>query len=313
MKQQYIDIGTNLNFDDFKGIYNGKQCHEPDLHRVIQRAENVGVTHIVLIATHLDDLKGNIEIINRFKDQSSITFKTTIGFHPVRINQLIQNEHLDTEEKIAQRMNELITEMIAIGKKNLEKLCAVGEIGLDYNGVSVENQQAQQQCFKQLAQLHHHFPHLPFLFHCRDAWDDFVALNEQLGYKGHKGVIHCFDGDDRQLEIVLKQGWDIGVTCLSFLTDERIETMKKIPLERLHIETDSPFCDIKQNSAAFKFVNKKSLGLRLPKYKPDTQVMRRNEPCNIIDVATIVSKINQIDHFAIIQTVYKNSHNLFFS
>ena len=321
-KYQYIDIGTNLTFDDFKGIYNGKQFHEPDLHRVIERAEKVGVTHIVLISTHLDDLLGNIEIIERFKSISSITFKTTIGMHPIRINQLCINNHLEDIESMKNKMNEIVNQMIIIGKEHEDKLCAIGEIGLDYgndsdteeNGNNDNKFKEYQQCaYKQLSLLHSTFPQLPFLFHCKNAWNDFHRLNEELGYNGSFGVIHCFDGNNNELQRTLNYGWDIGVSCLSVLTEERIDTMKNIPLQRLHIETDSPFCDIKRTSAAFKYINRTSLGLRLPKYKPDSLVMRRNEPCNIIDIATIMSKITDNDYSSIVNTVYSNSQRIFFS
>lgn len=119
------------------------------------------------------------------------------------------------------------------------KLVAIGEIGLDYyyshspRHVQLEALQAQIE----IAIRHD----LPVIFHVRDAYDDFWPIFDS--FKGVRGVLHSFTDTQANLEEGLKRGLFIGVNGIStFTKDEARKAMyNTIPLNRLLLETDSPY------------------------------------------------------------------------
>ncbi len=83
---------------------------------------------------------------------------------------------------------------------------------------------------------------MPLFLHMRAACDDFERL--YLAKKSElpkKGLVHSFTGSFEELERMLSLGLDIGVNGCSLKTEENLEVVKRIPLERLHIETDGPW------------------------------------------------------------------------
>lgn len=65
-------------------------------------------------------------------------------------------------------------------------------------------------------------------------------------------------------------------------TDDNLSVIKQIPLERLLIETDSPLCDIKTSSAAYKYIKTFYPSVRQEKWNGTTLIRHRNEPCNVV-------------------------------
>ena len=120
-----------------------------------------------------------------------------------------------------------------------EKIVAVGECGLDY----YYNHSAKQDQFKalefqmQLAQDNN----LPMIFHIRDAFDDFWPIFDN--FSGIKGVIHSFTATSKELNELFGRGLYVGLNgIMTFTKDEKqLEAAKNVPLNRLLLETDSPF------------------------------------------------------------------------
>ena len=84
----------------------------------------------------------------------------------------------------------------------------------------------------------------PLFLHQRDAHADFMALMKNFDGLIGPAVVHCFTGTDAELDDYLAAGWHIGIT--GWLCDERRglhlrELVKRIPADRLMIETDSPY------------------------------------------------------------------------
>lgn len=140
-----------------------------------------------------------------------------------------------------------------------EKVIAIGETGLDYgNEKSEEEIQLQKYWFGRFLELSKE-AEKPLVIHCRDAYEDLIEIleshvSEKKGAgksagsaqeKGiNPGVIHCFSGNLQQARTLEKMGFYFGVNG-KFTTlpeeNEVQEALKNIPLERILLETDSPY------------------------------------------------------------------------
>ena len=88
-------------------------------------------------------------------------------------------------------------------------------------------------------------------FHTRSAHDDFCEIIARNKDKFPKGMINCFTGSEEELQDFLELGLYIGLSPLSFRTDQQIELIKKIPIDRILIATNSPFSSLNNNAAGY--------------------------------------------------------------
>jgi TatD DNase family protein len=122
-----------------------------------------------------------------------------------------------------------------------DKVVAIGEIGLDYfrNHSEPEN---QKKLFKHCLTLAQEMD-LPVILHNRNADDDFLEIIKQASAAGVKGVVHCFSGGVNFLKEVLALGFHVSFT--GSITFDKAEDLRKVitqvPIERLLLETDSPY------------------------------------------------------------------------
>ena len=117
--------------------------------------------------------------------------------------------------------------------------CGIGEIGLDYH-YDLAPRDVQQAVFAaQLALARER--HLPVIIHTREAADDTFAILGEVG--GLKGVFHCFTGDTSMARRALDIGFYLsyaGIVTFPKASDLR-DTLRVVPVDRLLIETDSPY------------------------------------------------------------------------
>lgn len=202
------------------------------------------------IETNLDAL----EIGARFKN-SSVKVLTGIGMHPDCFvpNSFTPNQYLTAEQTAhaLRRYEEIFNE-------NLNNLAAVGETGLDYHNLihdetltfeqkelSKELQKTSFRKHLELAQKHS----LPLSIHTRDnQGEDFTIVDAikcvceyQVGQL--KGCFHSYTGDIKYVDEILDLGFYIGVNgiCTYPKADNVREIVKKVPLERILLETDAPY------------------------------------------------------------------------
>ncbi|MBY0529265.1 MAG: TatD family hydrolase [Rhabdochlamydiaceae bacterium] len=120
------------------------------------------------------------------------------------------------------------------------ELVALGETGLDY--FYEHSNRALQKRF-----LLKYFDlalsaQLPLIFHCRDAFSDLFAFAD-VDYKDAPGLLHCFTGTVEEARGVLDRGWYLSLSgIVTFKKSEALrEVAKFVPLDRLLIETDTPY------------------------------------------------------------------------
>ena len=90
--------------------------------------------------------------------------------------------------------------------------------------------------------------------HSRSTKGDFSRIVKENRHKFSTGVVHSFTGDIEEMKELVDMGLYIGVNGCSLKTEENLEMVKKIPLERIMLETDCPYCDIRNSHASSKYV-----------------------------------------------------------
>lgn len=123
------------------------------------------------------------------------------------------------------------------------KVIAVGEIGLDYYWDKEEEvQKAQRYWFAQQMGLARE-TQLPVIIHSRDAAEDTMRVMKEVHAEEIPGVIHCYSYSPEMAKEFIKMGYYIGVGgVVTFKNAKKLkETVMQIPLERILLETDSPY------------------------------------------------------------------------
>lgn len=185
-----------------------------DLNDVLARAAAADVGIMICPTANPADIANAIKIA-----ETHDNIFATIGIHP---------------EYAGMDAAQYLTDTVL---KN-PRVVGVGEIGLDYHGGN-ENRMAQIKLFEQqleLAKKHG----LPVAIHTRDAEDDTATILDG----DVRGVMHCFTSSWNLAKIMLDRGFYFSASgILTFKNAAEIrETFAKIPIDRIVIETDSPYC-----------------------------------------------------------------------
>lgn len=279
----YVKIAVTATAKEFQGIYRGKQYHPPDFTSTLERAAKVGVEKVMLTGMSLQDVELNSSIVASRPSQCTLT----IGIHPYHA--------AIPESDIETTMNELASRVIAALAQSPSPISAFGELGLDYDRVNHASRGDQIRVFK--AQLDLFVAHewkLPLFLHCRAAFEDFVEIIKPYLAKLPKGgLVHSFVGSTSEMKVLADLGLDISVNGFSFQDRASVEMVAALPLERLQIETDAPWGEIKASSNLAKryCINAPAA---LPSKKKDkwdasSMVKERNESCSMHTVAFVVA------------------------
>lgn len=130
---------------------------------------------------------------------------------------------------------------LALQSKENGQAVAFGEIGLDYDRLFLSAKEPQLKYFEAQLDLAVEIQ-LPLFLHSRAASEDFEKLlGPRLAKLPKRGLVHSFTGTLEEMERMVALGLDIGVNGCSLKTEENLEVVKAIPLERLQIETDGPW------------------------------------------------------------------------
>ena len=244
--------------------------HEPlisDLPNVIQRSKNIGIEKLLTIST-------SFESFNRIKDIVNLDdiIYGTIGIHPHET----ENDII-TSDEILKNLNEN------------PKVIGIGETGLDffYNN---SDREKQINSFKQHIEASIK-SNVPIIIHSRDAeHETFEILNEYKN-KNLKILMHCFTGS---LEFAIKlQSLNAFFSASGIITFKNAlelqNTFKSLPLDKILIETDSPFLAPVPNRG------------------------KKNEPSFIEHTAKKLADIKEISKEELIKITTNNFNKLFFN
>ena len=244
--------------------------HEPllsDLTNVLKRSKDVGIKKLLTISTSFESFSRVKEIVN--KDE---IIYGTIGIHPHETNN-----------------NEINSDQILKELKQNKKIIGIGETGLDfyYNNSDKD---------KQISSFKKHIDasikvNFPLIVHSRNAENEtYDILNE---YKSHspKILMHCFTGSKEFADKLLTLNSYFSASgIITFKNSVTLqETFKSLPLDKILIETDSPFL------------------------APVPKRGKKNEPSFIDFTATKLSEIKGISKSKLIEITTENFNKLFFN
>lgn len=200
-------------------------CHlniikrQQNLAEVIQAAQNndvVGMLNISVELTELDDLRQQCELMPNIW--------MSAGIHPCHCEG-VKVSYVDLLEA-----------------SQGDKVVAVGESGLDFF------HQSKQQSGHQFEHFENHLMvakeiKKPIIIHCRNSAEDVVRTLQQHSAAECSGVMHCFAEDKRTAEAALELGFYISFSgILTFNSAKELrEVAKIIPMDKLLVETDSPY------------------------------------------------------------------------
>jgi len=191
---------------------------------------------------------------------------------------------------------------------------AFGEIGLDYDRLFLCPKDVQLKYFEAQLDLAVELQ-LPLFLHSRAAAGDFEALlRPRLEKLPRRGLVHSFTGTREEMQSLVELGLDIGVNGCSLKTEENLQVVKDIPLERLQIETDGPWCEIRPSHASAKYLEgapEVPKAVKKEKWTKNCMVKGRNEPCTIGLVAHVVAKVKACSVEEVANSAWRNSVDMF--
>ena len=182
---------------------------------IIAKAEKSGICKIINNACNLNSC---LEVLELSKKYSNMYI--ALGLHP--------EENFDELDNIIKIIND------NVGNK---KFIAIGEIGLDYN-FNKENKKEQIKVLEKQLDLATKLK-LPVIIHSRESTQDMLNILKKYNLKG---IIHCFNGSVEVAHEYIKMGYKLGINgVVTFKNCKLIEVIRKIGIDNLVFETDSPY------------------------------------------------------------------------
>ncbi|CAO3570889.1 unnamed protein product [Mortierella alpina] len=308
MPPRLIDIGINLTDPMFRGLYHGKQAHADDLLHVLARAKRAGVVRMIVTAGNLDDCKSAVELI---KDLGDLFM--TVGCHPTRCSEI--ESHPEGPEAYFGALKAMLENPDA-----KQKIVAIGECGLDYDRLHFCPKETQLKYFERQFDLAES-TRLPMFLHNRNTGDDFGKLVSAHRSRFTNGVVHSFTGTLEEMQHYIDLGLYIGINGCSLKTEDNLQVAVKVPLDKLLLETDGPWCDIRPTHASFKHLSKMTaeeqamynpVSKKKERFEEGSMVKNRNEPCTMGQVLHVMAGLHSMDPVALSDIVYKNTMKVFF-
>ena len=244
-------------------------CHLDKLdstpEEAIIEAKQAGVERMVTVSVDEPSLDFVSSMVQQFPEVYG-----SVGFHPHDAAELTE----DLEQKIRK---------LALEEK---KLIAIGETGLDYHYM-YSSAEVQQQVFSKQLQLAVEL-NLPVIMHSREAETDTLNILQEIPVPP-LGVAHSFTSSFEMAKTLIEMGWYIGINgIVTFKNAEDLrEVVSWLPLDRLLLETDSPFL------------------------APTPFRGKPNKPAHIPAIATFIAKLRGISLEQLSEQTSANAQRLF--
>ncbi|KEG13821.1 tatD related deoxyribonuclease [Trypanosoma grayi] len=314
-----IDVGINLTDAMYQGVYSGHKRHAGDIEAVLARAVAVGVRCLLITAGSLKESRQAIALCKKYHSDTLQCY-CTVGCHPTRCGELAKDPVGYYNE-----LKNLVEEHTV--RKEGGCVAAIGELGLDYDRLFFCEEAVQMTYFVKQLDLAEEFQ-LPLFLHDRNTGGAFCDVLKQHRHRFQGGVVHSFTGTEEELEKLLGLDLYIGVNGCSLKTAENLAAVRAIPLNRLMIETDGPWCEVRGTHASHHLlvdaaarcgsVSDSLLSTfhvcRKDKFVEGSVVKSRCEPCHLVRVLEVLYELHREDVASLeclAATIYENTCQLF--
>lgn len=251
-KLEWIDVHTHLNMLDIS----------PEL--AIEQAQQAGVKNIITIGTEPKDWQAVLDFSKKFSQVQG-----AIGLHPHSANLY--------DQKVENSLSSYLDQ---------KDIIACGEIGLDYYYENFDKQKQKHAFYSQMALAAK--KNLPVEIHTRSADQDTLQILKQ--FEGSVlGLLHCFSGTWELARAALDIGFHISFSGIVTFKNahELREICAKIPLDRIHLETDAPYL------------------------APMPHRGKKNKPAWVVHTAEVVAQLHKISVLELSQKTQDNYKRLF--
>lgn len=225
------------------------------------------VNYIINASSNISSSQDAINLSNKYPN-----LYASVGIHPIDVDEMSESD-IDVLRNMC---------------KENSKVVAIGEVGLDYH-YNRQNNETQKYWFERQLQLAKE-NNLPVIIHSREASQEcFDIIKKANLSQKRKGVIHCYSGSAEMALEYIEMGFYIGVGGVITFNNARklIEVVETIPLNKILIETDSPYLSPVPNRG------------------------KRNNSHNLIYIAEKIGQIKQISVNKVSKVTSENACTLF--
>ncbi len=240
-------IDSHVHYDD--------EAFEEDRDSLLESMQSNGIEKIINVGANIKGSRNSIALSEQYP-----FIYAAVGVHPS------DTEELD-EEKMAW--------LKKVSEK--EKVVAIGEIGLDYYWPEPDRE-IQKKWFIRQIELAQEV-NLPVIIHSRDAAQDTIEILKQFPANG---VIHCYSYTKESAKEFLKMGYYFGIGgVLTFKNAKKLkEAVMEIPMERILLETDSPYLAPEPNRG------KRNSSLNIPYVVKELAELKGISEEDVVNIAT---------------------------
>ncbi len=252
-------IDTHAHYDD--------EAFDPDREVLLASMQDHGIEKLVNVCASIDGLQDTVKLIEKYP-----FIYGAVGVHPDDAEQM-------TEETLA--------EIRRIS--HMDKMIAIGEIGLDYYWHKEKKEhEIQQKMFRAQMEIARE-EKLPFMIHSRDAAEDTLNIVREYMQEGmYGGIIHCFSYSCEIAAEYLNMGLYLGIGgVVTFKNAKKLkEVVQYAPLSQLVLETDCPYM------------------------APEPNRGKRNSSLYLPYVVQAIAELKQVTPEEVIEVTRENTHRL---
>ncbi len=239
-------------------------CHidcMKNIEKIIKNAEKNKVNTIINNGINIKTNRKTLELSKKYPE-----IKPALGIYPIEALKLSEKE---------------IKNEIKFIEKNKNKIIAIGEVGIDLKW----NKEFEKQkiIFEKFIDLSKKI-NKPLIVHARSAEKEVIKILKEKNCK--KIVMHCFNGNLRLVEEIIKQNWFLSIPANITFSEHFQKVVEKTPIENLLCETDSP-------------------------YLHPIKGKRNNEPMNVIESYKKIAEIKKLSLKQIQEKIKNNFKKLF--
>ena len=250
-------LDTHAHYDD--------EAFDADREELLESLQPNGIEKVVNVCASIDGLQNTVALMEKYPFVYG-----AVGVHPDDADKMTQ-ETLDEIRRLS----------------HLDKMVAIGEIGLDYHWPEPEPA-LQKQWFRRQIELAKEVK-LPIIVHSRDAAEPTMQIIQETKAYECGGVIHCYSYSPEMAEEYVKMGFFIGMGgVLTFKNAKKlVRCVERIPLSSIVLETDCPYM------------------------APEPNRGKRNDSSQLIYVAQKLAEIKGITEEEVKQVTTENAHRLY--